>query len=355
MQPIEPAERLKIAELLKDSTDKDKKVEWIYSGDKIDRDAYLLGKPIDKLLIEKEMNKPKEDIFSDTVDLANKIREDPLFEIKKKEIEAKKRLLENPMRIKQIKAMISQTSNDLSDSENELSDDHRRSRNKREEYRNKRHDRYNDIHYRNRSYPRRSKIDSSSSDDYRKKTVKSPNRSISRSRSRSTSKDHRKHSSSKYGLSKRDYERRPKSEEEEAPKSEKQLEIEEIKRKIERIKQIRASENSKVSLKSHSIQKNISSKLTDEEKQRRLLEMQENAKWRNDVRSNNIKKYRTDAKHEEKLEEENKDKKSQTEASSYFNNMMRDAYSSTEDRIKRNIKNVQRNQSSFEKNFARKY
>ena len=38
-----------------------------------------------------------------------------------------------------------------------------------------------------------------------------------------------------------------------------------------------------------------------------------------------------------------------------FSNMMRDAYSSTEDRIKRNIKNVQRNQSSFEKNFARKY
>ena len=36
-----------------------KKVEWIYSGDKIDRDAYLLGKPIDKLLIEKEINKRK--------------------------------------------------------------------------------------------------------------------------------------------------------------------------------------------------------------------------------------------------------------------------------------------------------
>jgi hypothetical protein len=32
-------------------------VEWIYSGDKIDRDAYLLGKPIDKLIIEKEIDK----------------------------------------------------------------------------------------------------------------------------------------------------------------------------------------------------------------------------------------------------------------------------------------------------------
>ena len=35
--------------------------------------------------------------------------------------------------------------------------------------------------------------------------------------------------------------------------------------------------------------------------------------------------------------------------------MMRDAYSSAEDRIKRNIKNIQKNQSSFDKNFARKY
>lgn len=33
---------------------------------------------------------------------------------------------------------------------------------------------------------------------------------------------------------------------------------------------------------------------------------------------------------------------------------MKDAYTSAEDRIKRNIKNVQRNQSAFEKNFARK-
>jgi hypothetical protein len=33
------------------------KVEWLYTGDKIDREAYLLGKPIDKLLIEKEIEK----------------------------------------------------------------------------------------------------------------------------------------------------------------------------------------------------------------------------------------------------------------------------------------------------------
>ncbi len=40
----------------KNSDVSDKKVEWLYSGNKIDRDAYLLGKPIDKRLIEQEID-----------------------------------------------------------------------------------------------------------------------------------------------------------------------------------------------------------------------------------------------------------------------------------------------------------
>lgn len=43
--------------LIKTKNKLSNKVEWIYSGDKIDRDAYLLGKPIDKLIIEKEIDK----------------------------------------------------------------------------------------------------------------------------------------------------------------------------------------------------------------------------------------------------------------------------------------------------------
>lgn len=34
--------------------------------------------------------------------------------------------------------------------------------------------------------------------------------------------------------------------------------------------------------------------------------------------------------------------------------MIRDAYVSTEDRIKRNIKNIQRNESAYDSNFARR-
>jgi hypothetical protein len=54
----------------------------LYNGDKLDRDAYLLGKPIDKIIIEKGKNDTPAAYASSTVDLANKIRDDPLFEIK---------------------------------------------------------------------------------------------------------------------------------------------------------------------------------------------------------------------------------------------------------------------------------
>jgi len=328
MQAVEPSERSKISQLQKESSDKNNKVEWIYSGDKLDRDAYLLGKPIDKLLIEKEIDKPKEDFFSNTVDLANKIREDPLFEIKKKEIEAKKRLLENPMRIKQIKAMISKRNNQH-DSDEEPRHDRNSNHNRRERHRSP-----------------------STSDDDRHKKQKYKRKS-SASRSRSRSKDNRdkrtrsqeRTQDSKYGLNHRDNRDRENSRIE--PRSSKQQEIEDLKRQIDKIKQIRQAEKAPAN-------KNITKKLSEEEKQKRLQEMQENAKWRNEVRTTNVKKYKYEAKYEEKLEEASNTKGSQAEASRYFNNMMKDAYTSAEDRIKRNIKNVQRNQSAFEKNFARK-
>ncbi|RNA22958.1 pre-mRNA-splicing factor CWC25 -like protein [Brachionus plicatilis] len=84
MQTIDPAERSKIARLQSEiKQESDKKIEWLYSGNKIDRDAYLLGRPINKLLIEKEQDESQQSQFqASTIDMENKIREDPLFEIK---------------------------------------------------------------------------------------------------------------------------------------------------------------------------------------------------------------------------------------------------------------------------------
>lgn len=331
MQAIDIAERNKIVKLKNESKDQNlsNKVEWLYSGDKIDRDAYLLGKPIDKLLIEKEILKPKEsEIAISAVDLANKIREDPLFEIKKQEIEAKKRLLENPMRMKQLKQMISKSS------DNESEDDDASNKKKKKKKKKKKH------HHHKES---RKRSDSSDSDSRKSKQQKK--RSISRSRSRS-----RQRNDSNYGLirsNNNNRDNRDRDRDRDRPKSQAQIEIEEYKSRINKLKDIRGPSGGGDSYQS-------SSKLSDEERKRRLEEMQQNAQWRNEVRNQNVNKYKMDTKREEEMDARNNSRSNQQEASKNFNNMMRDAYVSAEDRIKRNVKNIQRNESAFDKNFVRR-
>ncbi|CAG5096957.1 Similar to Cwc25: Pre-mRNA-splicing factor CWC25 homolog (Mus musculus) [Cotesia congregata] len=97
----------------------DKKLDWMYKGPQqsINREDYLTGKKIDKTfeqfaLAEKnlERNKlPSNHVEYDCappslrflsgneqVDLAKKLQEDPLFAIKKKEMESRSKLLQNP-------------------------------------------------------------------------------------------------------------------------------------------------------------------------------------------------------------------------------------------------------------------
>ncbi len=79
------------------------RLEWIYTGDRTKSEDYLLGKKYDA---DVQSNTILEDNTISTIDLANKIREDPLYLIKKKEIEQKKRILENPVRLKQLKELL---------------------------------------------------------------------------------------------------------------------------------------------------------------------------------------------------------------------------------------------------------
>jgi len=98
------------------------KMNWIYEapGDRINREEYLLGKKVDKYIDPTLQAAEREKhllattpgaLFASTssnatVDLENKIREDPLFEIKKREQEAKKRLASNPVKLKQLRALV---------------------------------------------------------------------------------------------------------------------------------------------------------------------------------------------------------------------------------------------------------
>ncbi len=80
------------------------RLEWIYTGDRTKSEDYLLGKKFDG--DSQPTTVPEDNTTTSTIDLANKIREDPLYLIKKKEIEQKKKILENPVRLKQLKELL---------------------------------------------------------------------------------------------------------------------------------------------------------------------------------------------------------------------------------------------------------
>lgn len=112
----EEVEHMAVDAGLKQRSDR---LEWMYRGPMavVDRDAYLLGKKIDKA-VDRGLQAAEQEqealasgpgaLFAtgDTdvaVDLAAKIREDPLFAIRKKEEERKRALLDNPMKLGQLR------------------------------------------------------------------------------------------------------------------------------------------------------------------------------------------------------------------------------------------------------------
>ncbi|KAK3594844.1 hypothetical protein CHS0354_005767 [Potamilus streckersoni] len=117
MSKMDEDEKQKVKMLIQEKGKGDgKKLEWMYKEDKPDVEDYLLGKRIDKAL-EKQENSKEDDVgalFNERIqaniamDMQTKMREDPLFAIRKKEEEAKRRLLQNPVKMKRLQQMIDQ-------------------------------------------------------------------------------------------------------------------------------------------------------------------------------------------------------------------------------------------------------
>ncbi|XP_022110159.1 pre-mRNA-splicing factor CWC25 homolog isoform X1 [Acanthaster planci] len=102
------------------------RVDWMYKGPEshTNPDDYLLGKEVDKAILEsqsgqKRMTEAQGGISSagsvfgssasisvDAKDMARKMREDPLFAIKKRELNNRKELVSNPIRMKQLQQML---------------------------------------------------------------------------------------------------------------------------------------------------------------------------------------------------------------------------------------------------------
>lgn len=99
---------------------KGERLDWMYAAagsSQVDHELYLLGKPVDKAVDpmakenEEDALAPGASFMNDTGantanDLAAKVRDDPLFLIKRKEEEKRKELLHNPVKMKQLKMLL---------------------------------------------------------------------------------------------------------------------------------------------------------------------------------------------------------------------------------------------------------
>ncbi|CAD6219267.1 GSCOCG00004886001-RA-CDS [Cotesia congregata] len=114
-----------------------KKLDWMYTKpqNSINREEYLLGKKIDKnfeKIASAEKNSERNELpgnhvdyecvppsirsFSgnEQVDLARKLQEDPMFAIKKKEMESRSKLLQNPVKLKKLQELVKNKSSSSS-------------------------------------------------------------------------------------------------------------------------------------------------------------------------------------------------------------------------------------------------
>lgn len=100
--------------------DEGEKLKWMYEGKQssINHEEYLLGKRITTMAEEEESTKgdflPKQESSVSTgnvtvlekLDYESKVREDPLFKIRKNELEHRKELLSNPMKKRRIQQLL---------------------------------------------------------------------------------------------------------------------------------------------------------------------------------------------------------------------------------------------------------
>ncbi|OCT62106.1 hypothetical protein XELAEV_18043191mg [Xenopus laevis] len=320
---------------------KDEKLDWMYQGPggSVNREEYLLGRPVDKYILDK-MKEPETGPSSDTgllpgsifsgaggnstLDLANKIREDPLFMIRKREDEKKREVLKNPVKMKKIREMLQSSLEkkskkkkekkkrrkermETSSSEEDSSDEEEgRSRNKSHKH-----------HKHSPSPPARHRVPGYGLQvrDHRQGS-REEHTNKDRVRAHSRSPDHES-KGSKTGGSYGGRKRSP------SP------------RKQEPYRRQRPSAYTK--------------KLSAEELERRRQEMMEDAQQREKEREWNVRRY--------KQEEEKDEKKGKQKKESKFIHQMKlesAASSSVEDRVKRNIHGIQRTSAALERSFMKR-
>ncbi|MCI4390995.1 hypothetical protein PGIGA_G00129390 [Pangasianodon gigas] len=327
---------------------KDERLDWMYQGPggQISREEYLLGRPIDKQITQ-QYEEPESgpsaetgllpgSIFNSTtsmssMDMASKIREDPLFDIRKREEEKKRSILTNPVKMKEIRKMLRENLD--KEKKKKRKKDKKEKRDEKERRKDKKHKRR-----------------SSSSDEEDRKHRSREENGVTNSHS---------HHKSGYGLqlpAGRSYQssesthRRDRSR---SPLGSREEKRNRSPHDPDRKHKSKAPSPSRPRERYHRPQStNYSKRLSAEELEKRRKEMMGFAREREEERESNVQRY----KRQEEQEKERDSKTKQSGQATFIHNMKLEsaATSSVEDRVKRNIHSIQRTSASLEKNFMRR-
>ncbi|XP_033946545.1 pre-mRNA-splicing factor CWC25 homolog [Pseudochaenichthys georgianus] len=333
---------------------KDDRLDWMYQGPagQVSRDEYLMGRAIDKQITD-QYEEPESGPSAETgllpgsifnpstpasnLDLAAKIREDPLFEIRKREEEKKREVLSNPVKMKRIKEMLRQNL-DKKDKKKKRKKDKKEKKDKARK--------------KEKKHKRRS---SSSSSEEEEEKEKEKHRSHSRDES-STDTKSRSHHVPGYGLQVPAGRHHQSSGRRERSRS----------RSPHRNRQEGHAHSSsshrgdgKDEPKASSQQREryqrqkhpVAKKLSAEELEHKRQEMMDQAKQRDEDRENNVRRYK---KQDEQEKQREKNVKHDRHAGFIHDMKLESASSSClEDRVRRNIHSIQRTAASLD-NFMRR-
>ncbi|XP_070779862.1 pre-mRNA-splicing factor CWC25 homolog [Enoplosus armatus] len=337
---------------------KDDRLDWMYQGPagQVSRDEYLLGRPIDKQITD-QYEEPESGPSTETgllpgsifnpstpasnLDLAAKIREDPLFEIRKREEEKKREVLTNPVKMKRIKEMLRQNL-DKKDKKKKRKKDKKEKKGNKERRKEKKH-------------KRRSSSSSSDEQDEKK------HRSHSRDESSADAKS-RSHHLPGYGLllpagrhhqpsAPSDHSVRRERSRSRSPRRNNRESHSHSSSSHRGDRKVEPRVSSPQRERNHTPRHPVSKKLSTEELERKRREMMDQAKQREEDRENNVRRYKRQDEQEKQREQNAK----RDRHAGFIHDMKLEsaASSSLEDRVKRNIHSIQRTPASLD-NFMKR-
>jgi len=325
---------------------KREKLQWMYTQKENNEEDYLLGKTVkDDLDFCRQEERRVEDSFGSLyaqrdsgstlqVDMGAKLREDPMAYIKKNDDDAWRKIYENPVKMAQLRTILRPMMEKRKRQMRKLK------AGKKTKTKKKKKSEKSDAESANSS-------SSSSESDEDEKTPQNRHESGGHSSEQDASSSRQSRlyglNSKNSGVRDRDDGQSTSSADERTYKFIERRKLEQEKREILKSKSIVTSKDRKV--------------LSSEEMEEKRRQMMEDAKASNKERTGNVKKYREEEKRESQEERALSNKAghfSDSTQPDFVRPIVNEAYKSAEERIKRNIKSVQRSKADQDKNFTKR-